>query len=66
MIFVIFERCIVKGKVKRKHNPDIRNRKRELKPRNGNLLLDVDIYHEILTYNVCEFNKLSHNKKDYV
>ena len=45
MIFVIFERCIAKGKVKRKHNPDRQNRKRELKPRNGKLLLDVDIYH---------------------
>jgi hypothetical protein len=33
---------------------------------NDNLLLDVDIYHEILTSNVCEFIKLSHNKKDYV
>jgi hypothetical protein len=34
--------------------------------RNGNLLLDVDIYHKILTYNVCKFNKLSHNKRDYL
>jgi len=56
----------VKGQVKRKYNPDRPNRKREQKPRNSNLLFDVDIYHNILTYNVCEFNKLSHNKRDYL
>jgi 7,8-dihydro-6-hydroxymethylpterin-pyrophosphokinase len=65
MIFVIFERCIAKGKVKRKHNPDRQNRKRELKPRNGNLLLDVDIYimKSSLTMSVNSTN-LSH--KDYL